>query len=719
MPYAGLALRQNPEGVVVAAVLPGPFDGDGIKSPTVWRGDLIVSIDGQSLDAAGYIALLRKRSPGESVRVVYRRSPHPDPSAAVPRGDPEGEERSVEIVLDDAEKWSGIVGRGLPPGRVIAAASAGEFEALVLAKAEALDLRAGQSGVDALLAHLSSLQATLLGPGTLPTVARALQRPLSLDAVEAQLGAGVRRLASHQSAEESIAAVHQLLLRTLAVPDLQAQPDLAGRLKAARETWGQRAATLLQEIRDEAAADNEQMLEDLKLIRAGPDLVPLPVALLPTVARHAAALEQWAREVSAAPQPIPAELEERVRAAVSGPVLAARLVDGELWVVGGAQDNRYDMSRIAAVFDVGGADEYVYPAQPPGSYQIVIDAAGDDRYESAADFAGPAAALFGVSLLIDREGNDRYLSYHQGAIAAGMFGVAILIDEGGDDRYVNDGAGAGWSQGVGFFGAGLLVDRGGDDDYQAQKLSQGVGGPGALGLLSDTSGNDSYVANGPHFPSVYGQPGVFAGMSQGFGYGIRSYAPGGIGALYDFAGDDRYSVGEFGQGSGYFQGLGILHDAAGQDWYTGSRYAQGAAAHQAAGILIDESGNDWYEGLGSACQAGAWDESVAMLIDRSGDDTYAAFRLAQGSAAHQSVAVLIDLAGRDRYSCEAVCLGLGGENTYHYDEERVFSFSVLIDAGGEADSYSQPRADNELLRTGVTTNEDPASSDCCGVFSDD
>jgi hypothetical protein len=476
---------------------------------------------------------------------------------------------------------------------------------------------------------------------------------------------------------------------------------------------------LLREIRDGVEPDRAQFLEDLTLIRAGPDIVPLAVAMLPTVGRHAAALEDYAREITASPQPIPPELEERIHAAVSGPVLGARLVDGELWVVGGAQPNRYDMSLIAAVFDVGGADVYVYTAAPPGSYQIVIDAAGDDRYESAADFAGPAAGLFGVSLLIDRQGNDRYVSYHQGTIAAGVFGIGILIDEAGDDRYLDDGAGAGWSQGVGFFGAGLLIDRAGDDVYQAQKLSQAVGGPDALGLICDASGNDSYVANGPYFASVYEEPGVFAGMSQGFGYGIRGYAPGGIGALYDFAGNDRYIVGEFGQGSGYSQGLGILHDAAGQDWYTGSRYAQGAAAHQAAGILIDESGDDFYEGLGPACQGGAWDQGVAMLIDRTGDDTYSAKALAQGSAAHQSVAVFVDLDGRDRYACEAPCLGLGGENAYHLDSDRVFSFSLMMDAGGKADNYSQPRADGELLRTGVTTNEDPASSDCCGVFSDE
>src|SRR5262245_3451217 len=43
--YAGLGLRQNPEGVVVAGVQPGPFGGDGSRSPSIWRGDLIVAMN--------------------------------------------------------------------------------------------------------------------------------------------------------------------------------------------------------------------------------------------------------------------------------------------------------------------------------------------------------------------------------------------------------------------------------------------------------------------------------------------------------------------------------------------------------------------------------------------------------------------------------------------------------------------------------------------------
>ena len=717
--YAGLGIRQNPEGAVVVAVQPGPFAGDGFKSSSIWRGDLIVSMNGQSLDAAGYMQLVRSLAAGNTLRVVYRRGSSVDPYSAVPSGDPNGEERIIEIVLDDATRWSGTVGKGLPPGHVIAPPQSGEFEDLILGKAQELGLRTAPGGVDALLASLSSLQQKILAPNSLPAVVQALQRPLSLDRVEADIASQVRPLAEPQSLQQTLLAVQQLILRTLDLPDISSQPDVAAKLSAAKREYELRAASLLKGMRDDQAPVGQELPQYLELMRAGPEILSLSVAMLPKVAQYATELEKFAQEVSASPQPIPPELAERVSAAVEGPVLGAKLVDGELWVVGGDQANHYNMDLIAAVFDVDGSDVYTFSAPPRGLYQIIIDQSGDDLYESNADLAGPATAVFSVSVLWDRAGNDRYISHYQGSIAAGLFGVAILIDEAGNDQYINDTPGAGWSQGVGLYGAGLLIDRGGDDVYQAQILAQGVGGAGGIGLIVEASGNDAYTANGPHFPSFYETPGVFAGMSQGFGFGIRGYAPGGIGAIYDFAGDDYYSVGEFGQGSGYFQGLGILHDAAGNDMYVGSRYAQGSGAHQAAGILVDDAGNDSYSCPGPASQGAAWDQSVGMLIDRAGDDTYSGSVLAQGSGAQQAVGILIDLDGQDSYACTSACLGQSGDNTYSYDTDKVFSFSVLLHRGGKTDTYPQSRSNDRLLRTGTLRLDNPASSDCYGLFLDE
>src|SRR5690606_13020052 len=146
------------------------------------------------------------------------------------------------------------------------------------------------------------------------------------------------------------------------------------------------------------------------------------------------------------------------------------------------------------------------------------------------------------------------------------------------------GPASGWSIGAGFYGAGIVLDLDGADTYHGEVLTQGVGGPRGLGAIIDAAGDDSYKANGPGFPSVYGTEGVFKSFSQGFGYGVRGYAAGGLGALWDLGGADRYEAGEFSQGCAYFFALGLLHDRAGDDTYIGNRYSQAAAAHQAIGV---------------------------------------------------------------------------------------------------------------------------------------
>ncbi len=131
------------------------------------------------------------------------------------------------------------------------------------------------------------------------------------------------------------------------------------------------------------------------------------MALLPEVARRSAELERVAREAWDAPRPIPAELATRLRGLVEGPVLAATLVDGELWVVGGDGPNRYDMDQLAAVFDIGGADLYSFSRPFKGTYRIIIDAAGDDTYLATGDLAGPATGVFSVDVIDDRSGDDQ------------------------------------------------------------------------------------------------------------------------------------------------------------------------------------------------------------------------------------------------------------------------------------------------------------------------
>ena len=320
-------------------------------------------------------------------------------------------------------------------------------------------------------------------------------------------------------------------------------------------------------------------------------------------------------------------IEDAHEGAIGGGVRAA-ITDrtGRVFVLGTDADNVYDMSRIHAVLDPAGNDEYRWP-DTPGSRRssadrVVIDHDGDDRYLGETPFSGPGAGVFAGSLIDDHAGDDVYESPHAGSIGFGLFGVGVIIDRAGHDTYTNTGPASGWSLGAGFYGVGLLIDHAGNDVYHAEKLAQGVGGPRGLGAILDARGADTYRANGPNFPSAYGTPGVFLGMSQGFGIGVRGYAAGGVGLIDDARGDDRYIAGEFSQGGGYFFGLGMIRDRAGDDLYAGNRYGQAFAAHQAAGVLIDDAGDDLYRSMTAASQSGAWDESVTMLIDRSGNDAY-------------------------------------------------------------------------------------------------
>jgi hypothetical protein len=388
----------------------------------------------------------------------------------------------------------------------------------------------------------------------------------------------------------------------------------------------------------------------------------------------------------------PDELPEELKGAYEGQILSAQSVPELGWlVVGGPGPNRYDMTRIAAVFDPGGDDRYEWKGVVAGS-RAVVDAAGNDVY-TADGVGGPAGALLGASLVVDMAGDDRYHAHTLGLGAAAM-GAALLLDLAGNDTYTAEQ----WSIGSAFAGVAACVDLAGVDCYDAPLLSQGVGGPGAFGLLLDRAGDDRYRADRT-FPSTYGTPATFLSFSQGCGFGYRAGSAGGVGALVDAAGDDRYECGEFGQGCGYYLSLGMLVDRAGDDLYLGNRYAQGTAAHQAFGLLMDDAGSDLYHSVTAAGQGAAWDMSMAMLVDRAGDDWYRADGLSQGAAAQQAVGVLLDLAGDDRYQAAGASQGMADGNQYHWEATGCPSLGVLWDLAGR-NWFSSGRTDGQAVRTG-------------------
>jgi hypothetical protein len=403
----------------------------------------------------------------------------------------------------------------------------------------------------------------------------------------------------------------------------------------------------------------------------------------------------------------------KIKKAVKGKVKKV-INKNDLWIVYGSnEDNTYDMSVIDVVYDPDGNDTYLHKKSDAINLKVIIDKDGDDKYLS--EDIGPAAGWFGLSFLIDHKGNDIY----EGKVAAngtGVMGIGILIDYSGSDKYTGDY----FSNGAGIYGTGIIMDLGNDADvYHSASFSQGFGGPRGLGLIYEHNGNDLYRANSPT-PSTYGTPAVYLSFSQGVGLGIRHYDSGGIGIIYDKKGSDRYEGGEFSQAGGYYWGLGIIHDDAGHDHYYGNRYSQGFAAHQATGILVDHKGNDNYWSMTAACQGAAWDVAIALLIDIEGNDTYRGDSLCQGAAAMQAMGWLIDLSGVDHYSSnDKSSQGHSGNNTYHFNPDNpVYSWSLLLDAGGDHDFYSNDRKNNQIRQHSEINKEKSAESFIHGLFID-
>ena len=68
--------------------------------------------------------------------------------------------------------------------------------------------------------------------------------------------------------------------------------------------------------------------------------------------------------------------------------------------------------------------------------------------------------------------------------------LAVIDDRGGNDTYRLGGQG----QGTALFGLSLLRDVQGDDRYEGFTVVQGVGKPGGVGMLLDQDGTDAYIA---------------------------------------------------------------------------------------------------------------------------------------------------------------------------------------------------------------------------------
>jgi hypothetical protein len=382
------------------------------------------------------------------------------------------------------------------------------------------------------------------------------------------------------------------------------------------------------------------------------------------------------------------------------------------------------------VVDLGGDDRYSGPiggSTPTRAIGAALDLAGDDTYDAEDSALG--AGVTGIGVLVDGGGRDAYRAHSLGE-GAGHFGLGALVDIAGDDEYSHRFSG----QGAGFFGIGVLIDLAGSDTYTLWGDGQGFGGVAGVGVLADREGNDVYVAVVD--PAVTGRPSghsenkISASGAQGCGMGRRgdgsdghSWA-GGLGAILDAGGDDRYTIGNWGHGCGYWFGTGLMWEGGGDDEYRATGWASASGAHFCIGAVIDESGDDLHAVAQNWGPAFGHDFTASMLYDGSGDDRYECGGEGVGHSINRSVAFCFEGGGDDTYvfSTEGKRPGLANFDPRFLDRtgSSVYwtestSLGLFLDVGG-TDEYPAGLSD-ELVKTDEIES-DNARSRNLGIFVD-
>lgn len=413
---------------------------------------------------------------------------------------------------------------------------------------------------------------------------------------------------------------------------------------------------------------------------------------------------------------------------------------GDIVLTGGSK-SAHGSRPVFLIIDTGGDDQYTMAPCNRSSanpLSVVIDTEGKDLYISDPELSqidlatwpkrkqndrvpGPGGALLGYSVLIDRAGDDIYRS-HRSSMGSAQCGVAYVNDLAGNDIY--DGYAN--SQGFAQFGLAVLEDEMGDDRYLGFNQVQGVGLTMGAGLLIDRGGSDKYHCNDSilDFPSAQTAEHNIS-MSQGAGCGRRAdyldghNLAGGVGALFDFDGNDQYIGGVFAQGVGYWMGVGYLYDATGNDAYAAQWYAQGASAHFAVGVLEDGGGNDTYTAPLNMAMGAGHDFSVGLLLEGNGDDIYSAPNLSLGAGNASGIGWCLDMSGKDSYTSSGITLGSAADSPTSVLRSKALCLGLFMDLGGD-DTYppSASWAKNAARTPNIKVKGDIPSEGQAGVFWD-
>ncbi|MBS1719770.1 MAG: hypothetical protein JST35_04900 [Armatimonadetes bacterium] len=128
-----------------------------------------------------------------------------------------------------------------------------------------------------------------------------------------------------------------------------------------------------------------------------------------------------------------------------------------------------------------------------GGVGLLTDLGGDDHY-LAETYAQAASYWYSVGSLYDAAGNDVYSGAHYVQASAMHATSTYLFDLSGNDTFTTK---VGACQAIGHdYGVAFLLDRKGNDLYMSQDGRPGIGTANGLGVFLDAQGDDRYLGFG-------------------------------------------------------------------------------------------------------------------------------------------------------------------------------------------------------------------------------
>ncbi len=172
-----------------------------------------------------------------------------------------------------------------------------------------------------------------------------------------------------------------------------------------------------------------------------------------------------------------------------------------------------------------------------GGLGALLDIHGNDEYYSG-NFSLGVGYWFATGILLDKYGDDHYKSCYFTQASGAHFCNGALIDEDGDDFHelyetAGAGLGFGWD-----FANSLLINKNGNDRYTAKMISYGLAQIRSNAFLIDIGGDDEYrFREGAHGIGAATWRADFAKPSKLTPY--YTYAKS-FGGFIDIGGKDRY-----------------------------------------------------------------------------------------------------------------------------------------------------------------------------------